>query len=131
MRQEIIPPRERAALTVIAQTTNNFVRRVAMLEDEITLLAPRAIAKLSELIDDPNPAIALSAAKDVLDRTLGKATIRVKQHVEVQSLHNQHHAALMGLAEAVQINTPEIYTEYAEYAEYAEYTETLAREENE
>ena len=34
--------------------------------------APRAIAKLELLIDDPDPRVAIEASKHILDRAIGK-----------------------------------------------------------
>jgi hypothetical protein len=60
-------------------------------------LTPKAIATLERLLDDPNPSAALGAAKEVLDRNLGK----VKQNVQVDvtSTHVLHLEALQHLAE--------------------------------
>jgi hypothetical protein len=36
------------------------------------LAAPRALAKIEALMDDPDPRVAIDAAKHVLDRAIGK-----------------------------------------------------------
>lgn len=70
-------------------------RRARMLRD-LEALAPRAISKLGKLLDDPNGSVALGAAKEILDRNLGK----VKQNVQVDvtSTHVLHLQALEELA---------------------------------
>jgi len=71
-------------------------RRARMLRD-LEALAPRAISKLGKLLDDPNGSVALGAAKEILERNLG----RVKQNVQVDltSTHVLHLQALEALAE--------------------------------
>jgi hypothetical protein len=60
-------------------------------------LTPKAIATLERLLDDPNPSAALGAAKEVLDRNLGKVKQQVQ--VDVTSTHVLHLEALQHLAE--------------------------------
>ncbi len=60
-------------------------------------LTDKAIKRLGELIDDRNGSVALAAAKEVLDRNLGKARQNVQ--VEVTSTSAMHLAALQELAE--------------------------------
>jgi hypothetical protein len=59
-------------------------------------LTPKAIATLERLLDDPNPSAALGAAKEVLDRNLGKVKQQVQ--VDVTSTHVLHLQALEELA---------------------------------
>ncbi|MDH5796955.1 MAG: hypothetical protein OEZ19_00195 [Paracoccaceae bacterium] len=70
-------------------------REIKMLRD-LRALGPRAISKLGKLLDDPNGSVALGAAKEILDRNLGK----VKQNVQVDvtSTHVLHLQALEELA---------------------------------
>jgi hypothetical protein len=59
-------------------------------------LTPKAIATLERLLDDPNPSAALGAAKEILDRNLGKVKQQVQ--VDVTSTHVLHLQALEELA---------------------------------
>lgn len=71
--------------------------RLARMVRDLGALTPKAIKTLERLLDDPNPSAALGAAKEVLDRNLGK----VKQNVsvDVTSTHVLHLEALQFLAE--------------------------------
>jgi hypothetical protein len=80
-----------AALNPGGRTT----REARMLRD-LRALGPRAIAKLGKLLDDPNSAVALGAAKEILDRNLGKVKQQVT--VDVTSTHVLHLQALEELA---------------------------------
>jgi hypothetical protein len=68
-----------------------------MMLRDLGALTPKAIKTLERLLDDPNPSAALGAAKEVLDRNLGK----VKQNVtvDVTSTHVLHLEALQFLAQ--------------------------------
>ena len=70
-------------------------REARMLRD-LRALGPRAIAKLGKLLDDPNASVALGAAKEILDRNLGKVKQQVQ--VDVTSTHVLHLQALEELA---------------------------------
>jgi hypothetical protein len=67
-----------------------------MLRD-LQSLTPKAIKTLERLLDDPNPSAALGAAKEVLDRNLGK--VRQNVQVDVTSTHVLHLEALQLLSE--------------------------------
>ena len=71
--------------------------RLARMVRDLGALTPKAIKTLERLLDDPNPSAALGAAKEVLDRNLGK----VKQNVtvDVTSTHVLHLEALQFLAQ--------------------------------
>ena len=73
-------------------------RRKAMMLRDLEALTPRAIARLGTLIDSDQPAIALGAAKEVLNRNLGVPKARLDVTVE-HSLGAQHMAALQALAD--------------------------------
>lgn len=47
---------------------------------------PKAARKLAELIDDEDPRVALVAAREVLDRTLGKAPATVEAATETRDM---------------------------------------------
>jgi hypothetical protein len=70
-------------------------REARMLRD-LRALGPRAIARLGKLLDDPNSSVALGAAKEILDRNLGKVKQQVQ--VDVTSTHVLHLQALEELA---------------------------------
>jgi hypothetical protein len=72
-------------------------RKKLMMLRNLEGLTDKAIRTLERLLDDPNPSAALGAAKEVLDRNLGK----VKQNVivDVTSTHVLHLEALQFLAQ--------------------------------
>ena len=73
-------------------------RRKAMMLRDLEALTPRAIARLGTLIDSDQPAIALGAAKEVLNRNLGVPKARLDVTVE-HSVSAMHLAALQALAD--------------------------------
>ncbi|UOF80885.1 hypothetical protein [Caudoviricetes sp.] len=73
-------------------------RRKAMMLRDLEALTPRAIARLGTLIDSDQPAIALGAAKEVLNRNLGVPKARLDVTVE-HSVSAMHMAALQALAD--------------------------------
>ena len=73
-------------------------RRKAILLRDLEALTPRAIARLGTLIDSDQPAIALGAAKEVLNRNLGVPKARLDVSVE-HSVSAMHMAALRELAD--------------------------------
>lgn len=48
-------------------------REIAAVRRQLLEHVPTALAKMVELIGSDDPAVARAAAKDILDRTLGKA----------------------------------------------------------
>ena len=73
-------------------------RRTQMMMRNLQDLTPRAIARLGTLIDSDQPAIALGAAKEVLNRNLGVPKARLDVSVE-HSVSAMHLAALQALAD--------------------------------
>ena len=73
-------------------------RRKAMMLRDLEALTPRAIARLGTLIDSDQPAIALGAAREVLNRNLGVPKARLDVTVE-HSVSAMHLAALQALAD--------------------------------
>jgi hypothetical protein len=73
-------------------------RRKAMMLRDLEALTPRAIARLGTLIDSDQPAIALGAAREVLNRNLGVPRQKLDLSVE-HSIGAQHMAALQLLAD--------------------------------
>lgn len=91
--------RDAKGRVVKGQTLNaggRTTREARMLRD-LRALGPRAIAKLGQLLDDPNGSVALGAAKEILDRNLGK--VKQSVTVDVKSTHILHLEALQTLAE--------------------------------
>ncbi len=72
-------------------------RRKAKMLRDLESLTPRAIAALGRLMEGDNPAAALGAAKEVLDRNLGKVKQTVS--VDVTQTHVLHLQALEELAQ--------------------------------
>ena len=62
----------------------------------------RAIERMGKLMESDNEAVALNAAKDILDRGLGKARQNVAVDVQ-HSLSDMHLAALKVLSERARI----------------------------
>ena len=73
-------------------------RRTQMMMRNLQDLTPRAIARLGTLIDSDQPAIALGAAKEVLNRNLGVPRQKLDLSVE-HSVSAMHLAALQALAD--------------------------------
>ena len=73
-------------------------RRTQMMMRNLQDLTPRAIARLGTLIDSDQPAIALGAAKEVLNRNLGVPKARLDVTVE-HSVSAMHLQALQALAD--------------------------------
>ena len=71
-------------------------RKKLMMLRNLEGLTPKAIATLERLLDDPNPSAALGAAREILDRNLGKVKQQVQ--VDVTSTHVLHLQALEELA---------------------------------
>jgi hypothetical protein len=81
-------------------------RRTQMMMRNLQDLTPRAIARLGTLIDSDQPAIALGAAKEVLNRNLGvpKARLDVSVEHSVSALHMQALQALADKARNAEAN---------------------------
>jgi hypothetical protein len=81
-------------------------RRTQMMMRNLQDLTPRAIARLGTLIDSDQPAIALGAAKEVLNRNLGvpKARLDVTVEHSVSALHMQALQALADKARNAEAN---------------------------
>jgi hypothetical protein len=73
-------------------------RRTQLMMRNLQDLTPRAIARLGTLIDSDQPAIALGAAREVLNRNLGVPKARLDVTVE-HSVSAMHMAALQALAD--------------------------------
>jgi len=81
-------------------------RRTQMMMRNLQDLTPRAIARLGTLIDSDQPAIALGAAKEVLNRNLGVPRQKLDLSVEhsVSALHMQALQALADKARNAEAN---------------------------
>ena len=74
-----------------------YTTREARMMRDLRALGPRAIAKLGKLLDSPVESVALGAAKEILDRNLGK--VRQNVTVDVTSTHVLHLEALQLLSD--------------------------------
>ena len=85
-------------------------RRTQMMMRNLQALTPRAIARLGTLIDSDQPAIALGAAREVLNRNLGvpKARLDVTVEHSVSAMHMQALQALADKARQVDANLIDI-----------------------
>ena len=90
-------------------------RRTQMMMRNLQDLTPRAIARLGTLIDSDQPAIALGAAKEVLNRNLGvpKARLDVTVEHSVSAMHMQALQALADRAREAQANIIDVTPEPA------------------
>jgi hypothetical protein len=88
-------------------------RRTQMMMRNLQDLTPRAIARLGTLIDSDQPAIALGAAKEVLNRNLGvpKARLDVTVEHSVSAMHMQALQALADRAREAQANIIDVTPE--------------------
>ena len=59
----------------------------AEIRQALEAATPRAVAKLIELLDDEDPRVALVACREVLDRSLGKASQAVMVDATMETQH--------------------------------------------
>jgi len=71
--------------------------REARIKRAIEALSLPAVATLARLLESENHSAALGAAKEILDRTLGKVRQRVDVDVSVEHTHVMHLDALKRL----------------------------------
>jgi len=66
-------------------------RYKARMKNQLDQLTPRAISKLSKLIDSDSDQVSLAACREVLDRNLGKpkASLDVKVEASLSAMHLQ------------------------------------------
>ena len=90
-------------------------RRTQMMMRNLQDLTPRAIARLGTLIDSDQPAIALGAAKEVLNRNLGvpKARLDVTVEHSVSAMHMEALRMLADKAREAQANIIDVTPEPA------------------
>jgi hypothetical protein len=74
--------------------------------NQLNQLTPRAISKLSKLIDSDSDQVSLAACREVLDRNLGKvkASIDLKVESSMSELHLQSLIELAQRAEQARAN---------------------------
>jgi hypothetical protein len=80
-----------------AMNPGGFSKKQLQLKRAIDALSLPAIATLARLLDSENAGAALGAAKEVLDRNLGKVRQRVDVDVTVEHTHVMHLDALKRL----------------------------------
>jgi hypothetical protein len=77
-------------------------RKRALMLRKLESLTPRALAALERLVEDEsNPTVRLGAAREILDRTMGKAKQSVT--VDVTSSGALHLQALQELADRARL----------------------------
>lgn len=81
---------------VVANPFGGMPRHKVLALKKLEGLTGKAIAKLEKLLEDQNGSVALGAAKEILDRNLGKVKQQVQ--VDVTSTHVLHLQALEELA---------------------------------
>jgi len=80
-----------------AMNPGGFTRREMELKRAIDKLSAPAIATLARLLESENAGAALGAAKEILDRTMGKVKQQVNLDVAVEHTHVMHLDALRRL----------------------------------
>jgi CCR4-NOT transcriptional regulation complex NOT5 subunit len=81
---------------VVANPFGGMPRHKVLALKKLEGLTGKAIARLEKLLEDQNGSVALGAAKEILDRNLGKVKQQVQ--VDVTSTHVLHLQALEELA---------------------------------
>lgn len=81
---------------VVANPFGGMPRHKVLALKKLEGLTGKAIARLERLLEDDNGSVALGAAKEILDRNLGKVKQQVQ--VDVTSTHVLHLQALEELA---------------------------------
>ena len=81
---------------VVANPFGGMPRAKVLALKKLEGLTGKAIARLEQLLHDQNGSVALGAAKEILDRNLGK--VRQQVQVDVTSTHVLHLQALEELA---------------------------------
>lgn len=81
---------------VVANPFGGMPRHKVLALKKLEGLTSKAIAKLEKLLEDQNGSVALGAAKEILDRNLGK--VKQSVTVDVTSTHVLHLQALEELA---------------------------------
>ncbi len=81
---------------------------------QIAALAPRAVAVLDKMLDDPLPTIALKAAESILDRAGHAAVQRVKQDITVSHFTSQEIADIKARAKDVGLLLEAEYEDVAQ-----------------
>ena len=76
------------------------IRKARML-NQLNQLTPRAISKLSKLIDSDSDQVSLAACREVLDRNLGKVKASIDLKVE-SSMSELHLQSLIELAQRAE-----------------------------
>jgi len=81
---------------VVANPFGGMPRHKVLALKKLEGLTGKAIARLEKLLEDQNGSVALGAAREILDRNLGKVKQQVQ--VDVTSTHVLHLQALEELA---------------------------------
>ena len=87
----------RIAKGSVAINAGGFTRKQLELKKAIDKLSAPAIATLARLLESENAGAALGAAKEILDRTMGKVKQQVNVDVAVEHTHVMHLDALKRL----------------------------------
>ena len=80
-----------------AMNPGGFSKKQLQLKRAIDALSAPAIATLARLLESENAGAALGAAKEILDRTMGKVKQQVNVDVAVEHTHVMHLDALKRL----------------------------------
>jgi len=86
--------------------------REARIKRAIEALSLPAVATLARLLESENAGAALGAAKEILDRTLGKVRQRVDVDVSVEHTHVMHLDALKRLNDKARQTTDTIVIDH-------------------
>ena len=86
--------------------------REARIKRAIEALSLPAVATLARLLESENHGAALGAAKEILDRTLGKVRQRVDVDVSVEHTHVMHLDALKRLNDKARATSESIIIDH-------------------
>lgn len=90
-----------------------FTRKQLELKRAIDALSAPAIATLARLLESENHGAALGAAKEILDRTIGKVKQQVNVDVAVEHTHVMHLDALKRLNDKARATSEAIIIDHA------------------
>lgn len=89
-----------------------FTRKQLELKRAIDALSAPAIATLARLLESENHGAALGAAKEILDRTIGKVKQQVNVDVAIEHTHVMHLDALKRLNDKARATSEAIVIDH-------------------
>jgi len=102
----------RIAKGSVAINAGGFTRKQLELKKAIDALSAPAIATLARLLESENHGAALGAAKEILDRTMGKVKQQVNLDVAIEHTHVLHLDALKRLNDKARATSEAIVIDH-------------------